>query len=93
MATEYDIRLTSAIHHGSDIQNKGCVIVFTYPDGSSSGRGYSGRIVASLNPSTVRIASPILNIDSGWAGANGGTLTIHTAAPLAFGIVDCTRRH
>jgi len=86
MTTYYDITLTSDIPHGSDILNRPCTIVFTYPNGSHSDPSYSGTIFAWQTANTVRIASAVLNIEAGWVGANGGSLTIDTGGGLAFGI-------
>jgi len=85
MATYYNITLNADIPHGSDILNKPCTIVFTYPNGSFSQK-YFGTVFAWPNANIVRISSPILNIEAGWAGANGGTLTVQTGGGLAYGI-------
>lgn len=85
MTTYYDITLSADIPQGSDILNKACVIIFTYPGGSFS-NPYSATVFAWLTANTVRVTSATLNIDSAWAGANGGTLTISTAPPLSRGI-------
>ena len=85
MTTYYDITLSAAIPHGSNILNQACVIVFTYPGGSSS-TPYSATVLSWFTANTVRVASAVLNIEAGWAGANGGTLTIGTTPPLACGI-------
>ena len=81
MATYYDVTLSAAIPHGSDILNKPCTVVFTYPDGSHS-NPYFATVFAWLTPTLVRIVSPVLNIQSGWVGANGGTLSIDTGHGL-----------
>lgn len=86
MATYYDITLTANIPQGSDILNKSCTVVFTYPGGSHSDPSYSGTVASWPSPNTVRISSAVLNIEAGWVGANGGTLTINTGGGLAFGI-------
>ncbi len=86
MATYYDITLTANIPKGSDILNKSCTVVFTYPEGSHSHPSYSGTVESSASANTVRISSAVLNIEAGWVGANGGTLTINSGSGLAFGI-------
>lgn len=83
MATSYyDITLRANIPHGSDILNKPCTVVFSYPDGSSSSYTYSGTLFAWFTPNTVRISSAQTNIEAGWVGANGGILTINTGGGL-----------
>ena len=85
MTTYYDITLTSNIPQGSDILNKPCTVVFTYPEGSHSGT-YSGTLFAWFTANTVRISSAVLNIEDAWTGANGGTLSIQTDAIQSYGI-------
>lgn len=86
MTTYYDITLTADIPHGSGILDKSCTVTFTYPDGSHSTPPYSGKILAWQAANRVRISSSASNIEAGWVGANGGTLTINTRAGLNFGI-------
>lgn len=86
MATYYDITLTADIPQGSDILDKSCTVVFNYPGGSHSAPPYSGKILAWHTANSVRISSQVLNIEAGWVGANGGTLTINTGPGLNFGI-------
>lgn len=92
MTTYYDVTLTANIPHGSDILGKPCTVVFTYPGGSYSDPAYSCQIFAWLTQNTVRITSAVLNVEAGWVGANGGTLTINTGGGLPpFGIAAFAR--
>lgn len=85
MATYYNITLDSNIPHGSNILDKPCRVVFSYPDGSFS-YAYTGTVFAWPTANTVRIKSATLNIEAAWVGANGGTLTIQTGGGLAYRI-------
>jgi hypothetical protein len=87
MATYCNITLNANIPHGSDILNKPCKVVFSYPNGSFS-LPYSATVFAWPTANTLRISSPTLNIDAAWVGASGGTLTIQTGAGLAYGITN-----
>jgi hypothetical protein len=91
MASFYDIMLTSNIPHGSDILNKPCTVVFTYPDGSRTDRPYNGQILASFTPNTVRISSANPSIENGWARADGGSLAIRSNTTLTYGISSFAR--
>lgn len=88
--TYYDITLGQNISQGSDILEKPCSVVFTYPDGSRSST-YTGTIIAWPTSNTVRISSSYLNIEDAWTGANGGTLTITTTTTLSYPITGFSK--
>ncbi len=75
MPTYYDVTLGANIPHGSDILEKPCQVVFSYPDGSHSGT-YQGTLFAWRQQNLVCMASNTMNIEAGWNGANGGVLSI-----------------
>lgn len=85
MTTYYNITLANGIPHGSGILDKPCTVVFSYPEGSHSG-SYSGTVFAWPTQTSVRMASPYMNIEAAWVGANGGTLTIDANVVLTFQI-------
>jgi hypothetical protein len=86
MTTYYNVTLASNIPHGSDILNRPCTVVFTYPDGSRS-YTYNATLFAWPTQNTVRLASATINIEAAWHGANGGTLSILAGGGLAYHIV------
>lgn len=87
MPTYYDVTLGGNIPHGSDILNKPCTVVFSYPNGAHS-HTYTAQVLAWLAANTVRIVSPYMNIEAAWVGANGGTLSINTGnGVLQFPII------
>lgn len=73
--TYYLITLGKDIPHGSDILDKPCSVVFSYPGGSHS-PVFSGTIIAWRTQNSVLMASNYMNIEAAWVGANGGTLSI-----------------
>lgn len=79
MASYYDVTLTTAIPHGSNILNQPCSVMFTYPGGSHS-TTYGGTVFAWRTANVISMSSAYMNLEASWVGANGGTLKI-TGAP------------
>jgi len=91
MKTYYDVTLGKKIKAGSDILNKPAEIVFTYPNGTHSNFNYPFFVLAWVTDDCVRLSSTVMNVETAWQGANGGTLTIDTGSGnLTFPVKNFT---